>query len=106
MELGYNIAKQFIAEADSPIKTIVAIYPGRFQPMGKHHAEVFKWLQKQFGSQHTYVATTDKVQLPKSPFNFKEKRGIILKHGIKNIVQVKNPYNPVEILKKYGRIKK
>ena len=101
MNLGYNIVKDLIAEADSPIKTVVAIYPGRFQPMGKHHAEVFKWLQKQFGSQHTYVATTDKVQLPKSPFSFKEKKDIILKHGINNVVQVKNPYNPVEILNKY-----
>ena len=101
MNLGKQIANQLLAEADSPIKTIVAIYPGRFQPMGKHHAEVFKWLQRKFGTQHTYVATTDKVQLPKSPFNFREKRSIILKHGIKNIVQVKNPYNPTEILDKY-----
>ena len=101
MNLGIEIANQFIEEANSNIKTIVAIYPGRFQPMGRHHADVFKWLQGQFGTQHTYVATTDKVQLPKSPFNFREKRSIILKHGIKNIVQVKNPYNPVEILDKY-----
>ena len=101
MNLGKQIANKLIAEANSTIKTIIAIYPGRFQPMGKHHAEVFKWLQKQFGAQYTYVATTDKVQLPKSPFNFREKRSIMLKHGIKNIVQVKNPYNPIEILKKY-----
>ena len=101
MNLGIEIANQFIEEANSNIKTVVAIYPGRFQPMGRHHADVFKWLQRQFGPQHTYVATTDKVQLPKSPFNFREKRSIILKHGIKNIVQVKNPYNPVEILDKY-----
>ena len=99
--LGFDIAEQFIAEADSPIKTIVAIYPGRFQPMGKHHAEVFKWLQGKFGTQHTYVATSDKVDPPKSPFNFREKRSIMLKHGIKNIVQVKNPYVSDEILKKY-----
>ena len=101
MDLGYQIVEDLLTELDSPIKTIVAVYPGRFQPMGKHHAEVFKWLQKQFGAQYTYVATTDKVQLPKSPFNFREKRSIMLKHGIKNIVQVKNPYNPIEILKKY-----
>ena len=99
--IGFDIVDQLIAEANSPIKTIVAIYPGRFQPMGKHHAEVFKWLQGKFGTQHTYIATTNKVQLPKSPFNFREKRSIMLKHGIKNIVQVKNPYNPAEILNKY-----
>ena len=101
MNLGKQIANNLIAEANSTIKTIIAIYPGRFQPMGKHHAQVFKWLQKQFGVQHSYVVTSNKVALPKSPFNFLEKKSIILKHGIKNIVQVKNPYNPVEILNKY-----
>ena len=30
------------------IKNIVAIYPGRFQPMGKHHAETYKWLKSKF----------------------------------------------------------
>ena len=101
MNLGQQIVKDIIVEADSPIKTIVAIYPGRFQPMGKHHAEVFKWLQKKFGKQHTYVATSDIVQLPKSPFNFREKRSIMLKHGIRNIEQVKNPYQSTEIIQDY-----
>ena len=100
-DLGFDIAEQFIAEANSPIKTIVAIYPGRFQPMGKHHAEVYNWLAKQFGRANTYIATSDKVDLPQSPFNFREKRSIILKHGIKNIVQEKNVYAPENILKKY-----
>jgi len=101
MNLGKQIANQLIAESNSTIKTIVAIYPGRFQPMGQHHAQVYDWLARKFGKQHTYVATSDKVQLPKSPFNFREKRSIILKHGIKNVVQVKNPYVSEEILKKY-----
>jgi nicotinamide mononucleotide adenylyltransferase len=55
------------------IKKIVAIYPGRFQPMGQHHVKAFKWLQQQFGAD-TYIATSDVVNLPKSPFNFKEDR--------------------------------
>jgi len=100
--LGYDIADQFIAEVNSSIKTIVAIYPGRFQPMGKHHAQVYDWLAKQFGKSNTYVATSNKVQLPKSPFNFREKVQIIRKHGIQNIVQEKNPYVPETILKKYN----
>ena len=51
-----------------------------------------------------YVGTSDKVQLPKSPFNFKEKVKITNSmFGIpKNkIFKVKNPYKPVEILKKF-----
>lgn len=101
MNLGYQITQQLINEADSSIKTIVAIYPGRFQPMGKHHAEAFKYLQNKFGKQHSYVVTSDKVQLPKSPLNFNEKKLIINKHGIKNVVQVKNPYQSLEVLNKY-----
>jgi len=102
MNLGQQIVKDLIIEADSPIKTIVAIYPGRFQPMGKHHAQVYDWLVKQFGKANTYIATSNKVQLPKSPFNFREKVQIIRKHGIQNIVQEKNPYVPETILKKYN----
>ena len=101
MNLGKQIVQELILEADSTIKTIVAIYPGRFQPMGKHHAQVYDWLAKQFGKQNTYIATSDKVQLPKSPFNFREKLQIIRKHGIQNVSQEKNVYAPENILKKY-----
>ena len=78
--LGHEIINQLIAEADSTIKTVVAIYPGRFQPMGKHHAEVYKWLAGKFGKANTYIATSDKVALPKSPLNFREKYQVIRKH--------------------------
>jgi hypothetical protein len=64
------------------IKSIIAIYPGRFQPFGKHHAAAFKWLQP-----------------PKSPFSFKEKQNIIRQYGFDDrLVQVKNPYKSEEIL--------
>ena len=98
MNLGKWLAEQVIKE-DSNIKTVVAIYPGRFQPMGKHHAETYKWLKKQFPN--AYVATSDKVELPKSPFTFNEKKKIINSHGIRNVVKVKSPYRADEILKKY-----
>ena len=84
------------------INQIIAIYPGRFQPFGKHHAEAFKWLQKQFGTSKTYIATSDKVDLPKSPFSFKDKSDIISNYGFKGrLVQVKNPYKAEEILSKF-----
>ena len=98
MSLGNWLAEQIITE-DSKIKNIVAIYPGRFQPMGKHHAQTFQWLKSKFSD--AYVATSGKVDLPKSPFNFNEKKKIINSHGISNVVQVKSPYQSTEILKKY-----
>ena len=98
MSLGKWLAEQIITE-ESKIKVIIAIYPGRFQPMGKHHAKTYRWLTGQFDK--AYVATSGKVSLPKSPFSFSEKKKIINSHGISNVVQVKNPYQATEILKKY-----
>jgi len=98
MSLGKWLAEQVITE-DSKIKNIVAIYPGRFQPMGKHHAKTFKWLKSKFSD--AYVATSNKVDLPKSPFNFSEKKKIINSYGISKVVQVKNTYQAKEILSKY-----
>ena len=102
----YNIMKQLteylteqILLEDSNIKNIVAIYPGRFQPMGAHHAKTYKFLKSKF--KDAYVATSGKVDLPKSPFSFAEKKKIIKSHGISKVVQVKSPYKAEEILKKY-----
>jgi len=81
------------------IKTIIAIYPGRFQPFGKHHAQAFEWLQSKFGKSNTYIATSNVIDLPKSPFSFKDKYEIIKHYNLENnLVQVKNPYKSEEIL--------
>ena len=100
MNLGTWLATNIITE-QSKIKTIVAIYPGRFQPMGRHHAQAFKEIETVFGKNNSYVVTSDKIEPGRSPFNFIEKKRIINKHGIRNVVQVKSPYAAVEVLKKY-----
>jgi hypothetical protein len=81
---------------------VIAIYPGRFQPFGKHHAATFMWLQNKFGKENTYIVTSDKVG-PTSPFNFAEKKAIIELYGIdpSHIIEVKNPYSPVELTNKF-----
>ena len=73
----------------------VVIYPGRFQPMLSHHAKVFDALQQQFPDAEAYIATSDKVDGDKSPFNFQEKQMIAKAHGIdpKRVLQSKSPYN-------------
>ena len=81
---------------------IIAIYPGRFQPFGKHHFEAFKALEQKFGKGKTFIATSDVVNPPKSPFNFVEKEAIINMYGIGDRLKlVKNPYKAEEILSKY-----
>ena len=97
--LGHNIIEQMLTE--SPVTTILVIYPGRFQPMGQHHAAVYKKLASKFGKSNTFVVTSDKVTLPKSPLNFKEKYSVMKQHGVTNVVQVKNPYQAQELTSKY-----
>lgn len=80
---------------------ILAVYPGRFQPFHKGHAQVFQWLKNKFGD--AVIATSDKVEAPKSPFNFKEKKKMMTLAGVPagKIKQVSNPYIAREILKDY-----
>ena len=78
---------------NSVMKTIV-IYPGRFQPMLSHHAEVYKQLQTTFPNAEIYIGTSDKVEPGKSPFNFNEKQIIAQAHGIdpSKVLPAKVPY--------------
>lgn len=84
------------------IKTVIAIFPGRFQPFSKHHAAAFKFLQSKFGPADTYIATSNVVKPPKSPLSFKEKKQIVDQYGFgERLIQVKNPYKAEEITSKY-----
>jgi len=67
--------------------------------MGRHHAEVFKALQQQYGSDSVYVVTSNKVAPPKSPLDFEEKKEIMVKHGIPDsqIIQAVSPYRIGEL---------
>ena len=71
------------------------IYPGRFQPMLSHHAQVYNQLQASFPGADVYVGTSDKVDGEKSPFDFEDKRKIMQAHGISadNVLMVRSPYN-------------
>ena len=100
-------AKQTLAEAIEGKKAI-AIYPGRFQPMGRHHAAVYKKLLQDPRFDDVYIATSSKIDMsdkdgvPKSPFSFEEKEMIAGGHGIdkSKFIQVKNPYSAEEITDK------
>jgi len=85
-------------------KNMVVVYSGRFQPFHKGHFETFQNIKKEFPNADVVIGTSDKVDLPKSPFNFKEKKKIItsmFKIGKQEVHQVKNPYAPKEILENY-----
>ena len=77
----------------------IVLYPGRFQPMGRHHMEVFRKLEKEHGAGNVYITTSNNVKLPKSPLNFEEKKQIMLRHGIpeEQILQATSPYHASEL---------
>jgi len=83
------------------VQQVVAIYPGRFHPFHKGHASVYNYLRNKFDT--VFIATSDKVDPPRSPFSFAEKREMMIAAGIppSAIVQTKNPYQAQEILQAY-----
>jgi hypothetical protein len=100
-KLTSELIQPFLFEEDSKVKKVVGIYTGRFQPMGKHHADVYHSYKSKFDD--FYVTTSNKVEASKSPLNFREKKKIIQKHGIPSskIVQVRNTYKSEEVVDKF-----
>ena len=85
------------------MKTVV-LYPGRFQPMLPHHAEVYRHLQSQFPDAEVYITTSNKVEAGKSPFDAEEKISIMTKqHDIPEdkILITRSPYNWKEYEKSF-----
>jgi hypothetical protein len=104
-ELSQFLVESILGEADS-VDNLVVVYAGRFQPFHKGHFATYSHLVKKFGKNNVYIGTSDKTDNQKSPFNFKEKVMIMnTMFGVpKNqIVQVKNPYVPTEVLKKFDK---
>jgi len=92
---------QLFSEEDLGGKRIIALYPGRFQPMGLHHKAAYDWLVNKFGKENTFIVTSDKTDPQRSPFNFEEKKKIMNKYGITNVERAKIPYIAREVLEKY-----
>jgi hypothetical protein len=94
-----NIAKPLgkLAEEEDT-ERVIAIYPGRFQPMGRHHFQTFQAIADQFGLENTFIATSGKTG-PKSPLSFEEKKAIMMAHGVpaSQIVETRNPYQATEV---------
>lgn len=96
-----ELSKREIKEEENNIKKIIAIYPGRFQPFGPHHKEVYDFLKKRFDD--VFVVTSNKQGGSRHPMNFSQKKKHIQKMGIPSsaIKMERQPYIPKGILKKY-----
>lgn len=78
-------------------------YSGRFQPFGPHHYSAYRYLCDKFAEEggFIWITSSNKIEYPDSPFSFIEKQQIITSMfdiSAMRVVQVKNPYDPVEII--------
>jgi hypothetical protein len=102
-ELTNFLVESILLEA-APIDKQIVVYSGRFQPFHKGHYATYENLVRKFGKDSVYIGTSNVTDSKKSPFNFKEKKAIMMKmFGIPSskIVNIKNRYAPEEILNKY-----
>jgi hypothetical protein len=105
-QLSEYLVEELLKESEK-VTDYVVVYSGRFQPFHKGHYATYEHLVKKFGKNNVFIGTSDKTDTQKSPFNFREKKIIMTKmFGIPSnkIVQVKNPYAPMEILKNYDEV--
>ena len=103
-KLSEYLVEQILLEDENPIKKVVVIYGGRFQPFHKGHYGTYQYLVKKFGKDNVFISSSNVVEKPKSPFNFKEKVKIMttmFNIPSSKIKQVKMNYQPKEILSKY-----
>lgn len=98
----FNNTNSALYEAETS-QGVVVIYAGRFHPFHKGHKAVFDSAVKVYGIEKCFIATSGKVEAPKSPFTFDEKLKMIALTGIdpSKVVQCRVPYQPNEILSKY-----
>ena len=83
----------------------IAIYPGRFHPFHKGHASSFKQLADTFGINNTYLALSQKQELPKNPFSAGDRAKMAMALGIpkENIISVVNPYGKEEYAERFRK---
>jgi len=87
---------------EAPRRTIV-LYAGRFQPFHKGHKKAYEHLVKKFGRDNVYISTSNKVELPKSPFSFSDKSYFMQMQGIPMdmVVESASPYRSLELVSKF-----
>ena len=88
----------YVTELSEP--QLLVIYPGRFQPFHKGHHAVYEFLATKFGRNNVYIATSNKVEEPKSPFTFSEKSYFMQLTGIPSdrIIQASQPYKIEDVI--------
>jgi hypothetical protein len=93
----------FVADLFEDTRNLVVVYPGRFQPFHKGHKAVYDHLVKKYGRDRVYIATSNKVDPPKSPFNFTDKSVFMALTGVPmdRVIESREPYKVPELTANY-----
>ena len=93
----------FVADLFEDTKNLVVVYPGRFQPFHKGHKAVYDHLVSKYGRDRVYIATSNKVDPPKSPFNFSDKTVFMALTGVPmdRVIESREPYRVPELISLY-----
>ena len=84
-------------------ENVLVIYPGRFQPFHKGHFAVYNRLVRLYGRDRVFIATSNKVEPPRSPFSFSDKAQFMALTGVHldRVIESSQPYRAIEIVGKY-----
>lgn len=92
----------FILDLFEEVETMdtLVVYPGRFQPWHRGHHAVYNYLVSNFGRDRVFIATSNKVDPPRSPFSFSEKLQFMALTGIAGdvVVETRDPYKVPELV--------
>ena len=93
----------FVADLFEDTANILVVYPGRFQPFHKGHKAVYDGLVAKFGRDKVFIATSNKVDLPRSPFSFSDKSVFMALTGVPldRVIESREPYKVPELVNQY-----
>jgi hypothetical protein len=93
----------FVADLFEDTTNILVVYPGRFQPFHKGHKAVYDGLVAKFGRDRVFIATSNKVDPPRSPFSFSDKSVFMALTGVPmdRVVESREPYKVPELVELY-----
>jgi hypothetical protein len=82
------------------MRKVIVVYGGGFQPFHQGHMSSYEEAKRAFPSADFYVASSNDTKV--RPIPFTDKKFLAQQAGVKDdFVQVKQPVNPEEILRKY-----
>jgi len=98
-----NLYNSIYEKINTSFKKVI-VYPGRFHPFHMGHYKTYEYLKENFPDADVYIASSNKVELPDSPFSFDQKKFLAERLGVdyNKMIQTKNPYVAAEITRAYN----